>query len=83
MPMKYLLSKFISMKKRTGYEDFSNLGTYFNPSPPCLDVTLKHFYPLLNVVVLALQAGADVWITNGGQRTRSDLLRVEISEVEA
>ena len=62
---------------------FFNLGTYFNPSPPCLDGTLKHSYALLNVVMLAPQAGADVWITNGGQRTASELVRLEISEVEA
>ena len=67
----------------TSDKDFSNQGTYSNPAPPCLDGTLKHSHALLNVVVLAPQAGADVWITNGGQRMRSELLRVAISVIEA
>ena len=40
-------------------------------------------YVLLNLVLLAPHAGVDVWITNEGQRTTSELLRAEISEVEA
>ncbi|CAM9851988.1 unnamed protein product, partial [Ectocarpus sp. 4 AP-2014] len=37
----------------------------------------------LRTVELLLEAGADISITNGGQRTASELVRVEISELKA